>query len=63
MYESEQECFLCPLVNSLVLSLLADNFADEFYGSPLGPMIDVIPSRKRRKALMQKGVRRFTGVM
>jgi hypothetical protein len=63
MYEPEQEGFLGPLGNSLGLSRLAENLTDGFYGSSLGPMIDVIPSSKRRKALMQKGVRRFTGVM
>ncbi|KAK5170179.1 uncharacterized protein LTR77_004764 [Saxophila tyrrhenica] len=61
MYSSESDGFLGPLGTSLGLSQFANNFADEFYSSPLFPMIDVIPSRKRRKALMQKGVRRFTG--
>ncbi|KAK3058468.1 hypothetical protein LTR09_000032 [Extremus antarcticus] len=57
--EPEQEGFLGPLGNSLGLSNLANNLADGFYY----PIVDVIPSRRGRKALMTKGVRRFTGVM
>lgn len=44
-----------PLSNNFGIS----NFSHDLYSNSLFPMIDVIPSRKRRKAL-QKGVRRIT---
>jgi hypothetical protein len=44
-----------PLSNTLGLS----NFSHDLYSNSLYSMIDVIPSRKRRKQL-QKGVRRIT---